>query len=123
MHEKDKAKRQRREKPVDPSKPDTKTESLSLFRQGNTIAQIAEQRKLKPATIESHLTHFISTGELQVGELLDPEKIKLIESAMQEGMALGEVKSHLGESASFGEIRMIMADRKFRTAPGVGEAS
>jgi hypothetical protein len=42
----------------------TRKQTLELFNTGMTIKEIAEQRKMKPGTIEKHLVHLLKSGEL-----------------------------------------------------------
>ena len=48
-------------------KEDTKKISLALFEQGMSIPEIAVHRNLAVVTIESHLAHFVASGELPIG--------------------------------------------------------
>ena len=68
IHEKD-PKRIRKEKSTE-VKADTKLESYKLFKEGKTIAEIAAERKLTTGTIETHLGHFVLTGDLKLEEVL-----------------------------------------------------
>ncbi len=90
---------------------DTKQLSLDLFEQGLTFAQIATQRDLVLSTIESHLTHFVSRGELAIGRLLSPEKLQAIKEKLQEmpDKKYSEIKVALGDGVSYGEIKMVQA--------------
>lgn len=46
-------------------------ETLRLFLEGKTISQIAEERNLKPSTIEGHLAELINLGRLSLEEVAD----------------------------------------------------
>ncbi len=102
-------KRVRRDRPA--KETDTKQHSFDLFRQGNTIAQIAEQRNLSPQTIEGHLAFYVQQGTLTIKQVMDISKIPAIQKALEQagGIALAPVKELLGDDYSFGEIRMAMA--------------
>lgn len=93
---------------------DTKRETLALFRQGMTVPDIAEARRLSAGTIESHLAFFVSIGELALGEMVSPEKSSLIREAIRKhgAFSLSMLKSSLGDSATYGEIRAVVASRK-----------
>lgn len=94
-----------------PAKPDTKSISYALFREGKTIPEIAESRGFVKTTIESHLAHYVSFGELAIEEVLDLAKIRVIEQCLldhPEGL-MAEVKTALGEEYSYGEIRLVQA--------------
>jgi len=99
-------------------KTDTKELSYQLYKEGNSIAVIAEQRKLAISTIESHLTHYISIGTIPVEELVADGKLKRIQHALQNHKeeALAPLKTILGDDISFGEIRMVVAANKYKIA-------
>ena len=86
---------------------DTKKASLDLFKSGKTIEEIASERGFTPATIEVHLIHFIETGELDIFQVYQPEKIDTIASYLTENKkaTLGEVKNALDENITYAEIR------------------
>lgn len=96
----------------DASGKDTFQMSLELFRSGKTIVEIAEERKLAITTIEGHLSRFIPTGEVELEEIVSPEKIEVIRDAMikfNDAGALSPVKEFLGDGYSYGEIRAVIA--------------
>ncbi len=96
-------------------KTDTKEETLTLYRQGKTINEIAAGRSLTPTTIEGHLAHYVQVGIIPVGELVSREKFVLIEPAVQafEGGSITPLKQQLGDDISFGEIRLVLAWKEF----------
>jgi uncharacterized protein YpbB len=90
-------------------KGDTRKVSFDLFREGNSVSQIAAIRKLSNSTIENHLALYVSTGEIPVSELVSQELIELI-SVHFEGdpeLKMGPVKEQLGEKASWSDIRFV----------------
>lgn len=92
---------------------DTYTISLKMFRDGASIADIAEERDLSPNTIETHLVKFIPTGEVKLTEIVPEEKIERIKNAIIEldaGQGIAPVKELLGEEYTYGEIRAVVAD-------------
>lgn len=94
-----------------PQKGDTNRATLRLYKDGNTIEQIAIQRNLTRSTIESHLASFIPTGEIDVKELVPSHKIAPILTAIRStgGSSLGILKSQLGENYTFAEIKAVIA--------------
>jgi len=91
---------------------DTKKASIHLFQLGRTIAEIAAERNLSASTIETHLAHFVLTGELNVHEIVPKEKIQPIMDAIEKNKSLLElapVKLQLGDEYSYGEIRAVMS--------------
>jgi ATP-dependent DNA helicase RecQ len=85
--------------------------SFDLYKQGKSITKIAEERKLSKQTIESHLSYFVSEGELPVDELVSKIKQQLITDAAEVyGVAsLKTLKENLPEDVSYGDIRMVLA--------------
>ncbi|MCK9404134.1 MAG: DNA helicase RecQ [Chitinophagaceae bacterium] len=90
---------------------DTKKVSYNMYRAGNTIAEIAESRQLAHTTIETHLSYFVSTGEIGIHEFVPADKQELIERAIAKYGRLGmkQLKDNLPEEISYGEIRMVAA--------------
>lgn len=96
------------------AKPNTKQETLRLFKEGKTITEIAAIRKLTNGTIENHLTQYIETGELLIETLLPAKKIDTILLLLNEGAAsLTSIKEKAGSDASFGEIRWVLAHKEY----------
>lgn len=63
---------------------DTVSETLLLFRSGLDINAIAEQRKLNPTTIYTHLASCIEQGEIKLDEVikLEQQEINIIHEAL-----------------------------------------
>jgi hypothetical protein len=95
-------------------KTDSKQQSLDLLKQGLSPVQIAEKRGLAVSTIEGHLTHFVATGALPIGNIVDNEKRSSIELLLNGSpeKKLGELKRELGPGYSYGEIKLVMAHLK-----------
>jgi ATP-dependent DNA helicase RecQ len=95
----------------------TQEQTFKLFSEGNTVAQIAEHRKLMPSTIESHLAFFVSIGRLRPEQLMDSRKIAKIRDTVQRlGMeSLSAVRENLGEHYSYAEIRYVIAHMDFES--------
>jgi hypothetical protein len=93
---------------------DSNKMSLQLFREGRTIAEIAEQRGLTVSTIEGHLATFIFSGEVDVKELVAAAKVEAILEVVRElGPAqLGPIRGRLGDAYSFAEIRAVVNHHK-----------
>ncbi len=89
----------------------TKDITLDLFKTGLTIPEIAKTRSLVHSTIEGHLTFFVSTGEVEVSELLPKEKIARIKQAFEKtpDTPFGDIKKSLGNNYSYGEIKLVQA--------------
>ena len=92
-------------------KGETRLTSFRLYKQGRTVDEIAMERKLTRQTIEGHLTYYVFSGDIDIGELVRPEKIALIEPEIRDlsGKSVTPVKEKLGDNISYGEIRLVMA--------------
>jgi len=109
-----------KEKPV---KGQSQRESLTLFRNGVKIDEIAKMRNLTEGTIGGHLAMFVRTGELDIHELLTEESVGIITTVLKEmeGTSLTSIKEKLGDRYSFSEIRavinhrLLMEDREVNT--------
>lgn len=104
-----KAKRQRKE--TKGTKTDTKAESFRLYREGKTLSEIAQDRKLTLQTIEGHLASYVQSGDIKIEELVSREKIVLIEPLVKNftGGSVTPIKERLGSDVSYGEIRLVLA--------------
>lgn len=102
-------------------KQDTKEISYEMLKQGLSVAQIAEQRGLSATTISAHLTHFITTGRLDVAFVLDEKKHEEIKRAIEEAGTdkLSPLKAILGENYSFEEIKYAVADYLYKQSENV----
>lgn len=91
-------------------KQETKKISFDLFRKGNTIVQIAEERSLSISTIEGHLAHFVRSGDIPVNEFVTKEKTDLIAGCFEgtDDFKLEPVKAALGDKVSWSDIRFVM---------------
>jgi hypothetical protein len=101
----------------------TRTQTLRLFQEGKTAAQIAEIRGLHIGTIENHLAFYVQKGTIKINELLNSDKIETISSVVDQVGAtkLTPVKEALGENYSFGEIKYVIAHIESMKAQEVGE--
>jgi ATP-dependent DNA helicase RecQ len=93
------------------NKVDTKAESFRLYKKGKRVEEIASERNLTQQTIEGHLAHYVSGGEIDINELVSQEKILLIEPIVKtfSGKSLTPIKEKLGREISFGEIKLVIA--------------
>lgn len=93
-------------------KGDSQRISLQMFKEGYSIAKIAEERGLVVGTVESHLISFIADGEVDVKELVPVEKLNAIMAVLNIGdgeVTATQVRETLGENFTFGEIRAVMS--------------
>ncbi len=88
----------------------TRQQTLEMYRQGMSVADIAKERGFQPSTIESHLADLIDAGEdIDVDSLIPPGQFAVIADALRRigSDMLGPVKSELGEEYSYGAIRLV----------------
>ncbi len=107
-------KREEKEKKPQKEKGQTYKTSLSLFREGMKIPEIASVRQLAESTIESHLARFVSTGELDVNEIIDEKTIRAIsEHFLKHGdTGLNEAREALSNTYTFSQLRLVRESLK-----------
>jgi len=90
-------------------KVNTKKISFDLYKEGKSVTEIADERKLSATTIESHLAYYVGKGEIPVNTFVSQEKADLIASHFEgsEDLKLGPVKEALGEQVTWSEIRFV----------------
>ena len=83
--------------------------SFTMFKEGNSIEEIAQIRNLSSATIEGHLAEYVKNNLLDIKMLMQEKKINVIREFILENPTLKnkELKDALGEEYSYGEIRMV----------------
>ena len=96
-------------------KGETKKISRDLFKEGKTVAQIAEERSLSIGTIETHLAYYVGTGEISVSKFVPQDKIELISSYFKgvDDFIMGPVKETLGDKVTWSEIRFVVSHLMF----------
>ena len=117
IHTKEKRKIIKEEKDkIKKNKVDTKEVSYNLFREGNSVDEIAKERNFTPQTIEGHLCKYISNGKIVITELITPEKASTIIKSLEKVdkvMSITQIKTELGDAFSYGELKMVMAHVDF----------
>jgi hypothetical protein len=83
--------------------------SFKMFKEGNSIEEIAQFRNLSISTIEGHLAEYVKNDLLDINILMEEKKINIIREFILENPLLKnkELKDALGEEYSYGEIRMV----------------
>ncbi|PHS66724.1 MAG: helicase [Flavobacterium sp.] len=91
-------------------KEDTKLLSLKMFKEGKSISEIATLRGFVSGTIEGHLASFISTGEMDIYDLISEEKFLKIQNKIKELKyeGLTDLRTQLKDAYSFSELRMVV---------------
>jgi len=89
----------------------TQRESFDMYKAGIGITEIANMRKLSPMTVEGHLCSFIQSGEMEVTDLVDQQKIPKIKEAVESygGDRLAPLKEVLGDDYSYTEIKAVVS--------------
>jgi ATP-dependent exoDNAse (exonuclease V) alpha subunit len=99
-------------RPAGRARGDTRRKSFELFERGLSAAEIAKERGVTVGTVESHLVPYVAEGRIDLRQLVSPEKEMQIRKNMEEagqGVTLSAIKSRLGDSVSWSEIRFVMA--------------
>ena len=97
-------------KPAAMRSSDTKLASLNLYRSGKTVAEIAAERGFTVSTIETHLSYFVQSGEMNISEIVTEDKLPTIKDAIEKYGAdrLAPLKELLGHDFSYGEIKAVI---------------
>jgi len=98
------------ERTLTPRSSNTRRASLELYKKDKTIAEIAAERGLNVSTVESHLSSFVESGELDVLEMVPSDKIPAIQEAVESYGAerLAPLKEILGPDFTYGEIKAVL---------------
>jgi ATP-dependent DNA helicase RecQ len=91
--------------------------SLRLLREGRSLDQIAESRKMTPSTVEGHVADAIEAGEdINLDVLVSPAKQQAIAEAIAEvgDELLRTVLEHLGGGYTYAEIKFVRAALRAR---------
>jgi ATP-dependent DNA helicase RecQ len=107
-------KRQRKKKAdageEDIPKQNTRQVTYEWWKSGKTVAEIAAERKLQPATIETHLMGYVLNGLVPRQVLISDdvfEKAAAIVKDLQT-TSMGPVKEIMADEISFGQIRLVL---------------
>ena len=91
-------------------KENTKLTSLKMFKGGLSMAEIATQRELVIGTIEFHLASYITTGEIDMYDLITEERFlelkKQVKSLKFENLT--DLKNKLKDTYSYFELRIVI---------------
>jgi uncharacterized protein YpbB len=91
-------------------KKSTKQITYELFKSGLSVKEIAAERSLTITTIEGHLSSYISTGDVNILELIPKKTYKKLRKEIEETefKSLTELKEKIAKSYSFSEIKMAL---------------
>jgi len=103
--------KEKRLKPKNTTKTDTKLLSLELYQMKKSIEEVAKERQLTVGTVEGHLSYFIGTGNLDIKEFVSVEKQQLITEDIKIHGSLSHktLIENLPENISYGQIKMVLA--------------
>ncbi len=87
--------------------------TLEAFREGKSLVAIAQERGLKPATIEQHLLTLVKTGDLAPDEVLPASQLNPVLEVMRQvgvGLPLSVYKGLLPRETSYMAIHLALAE-------------
>lgn len=99
-----------------PQKGDSHRISLTMFREGKTVKDIAGERNLAVTTVEGHLVSFILTGELPVNEIVPEKKVAYMSPVLenkQSSHTLKELRELLPAECSYMDIKAVLNHLKY----------
>jgi len=102
-------------------KGETRKMSYKMFKDGLTIPEIAKKRGLVNGTIESHLAVFVTSGDLEIADLMPKKKYLELKKIMEASKfeSLSELKSKIDEKFTYGEMRMVGREIEFGKVLGI----
>ncbi|MSQ78830.1 MAG: hypothetical protein EXR21_04025 [Flavobacteriaceae bacterium] len=91
-------------------------ETLTLYKAGMKIPEIALTRGFAESTIEGHLAQFVGTGEVDVFDFITTEQLLKIKQAADQTEQLGTspVKAKLNDETTHSQIRMAINYLKWK---------
>ncbi len=94
---------------IKPPKGSTKEITFDMFTSGKDILEIATARALTEGTIVGHLGHYVALGELDLFKIMDPAKIKALETFFAENpnLTFSESKAKLPEEYSYQDMKLV----------------
>lgn len=98
-------------KPKAGDKKSTFEETFDLWKQQKSIKEISEIRKLTPQTINGHFVKLIEKDQVQLAEVLSPERITALAEIFIgfTGDSVGSLKEQYGENFTWDELKMYKA--------------
>ena len=106
----EKPKKGKEEKPKK-AKVDTKAETLKMYREGMSVKDIAAARSLTSGTIESHLAHYVGTGELNINDFVSTSHQVIIRGIIRsfgiKAHTISDIKNALPPDYTYAEIKMV----------------
>ncbi len=93
-----------------PPKGATQALTISMYKNGGSIEEIAKERELAKSTIEGHLSLGVSTGELDIMLFMKNEKLNNAVAYFEktEDKSFTIAMNKLNNNYSYGELRMVL---------------
>jgi hypothetical protein len=84
--------------------------SLKLYQDGKSIFEIAKERALAQTTVFGHLVKFVSSGEVQLHDLITEEHYKELIAILPKLTfeSLTDLKQQVDEKYSFNDLRVVL---------------
>ncbi len=89
----------------------TKQISYELFKSGLSVKDIAKERSLTSGTIENHLANYITSGDIDVLELIELKRYKKIRNEIEaagEVKGLTALKEKVDVNITYMELKMVL---------------
>ena len=104
-------KSRKKEKDKEKTKKSTYEITLELFKEGKNISSIASERVMSVVTIYSHITRLIQTGDIEISQVMEKEKLKALENAFEDynEQSLTPLKEQVGDAFSWEELKLYRA--------------
>ena len=85
--------------------------TYDLWKESQSIKEIAKKRKLTETTIYGHLAKLIQSEKITIEEILSPEKLKQLEVLFKyfKGESLAELKETVGDKFSWEDLKLYKA--------------
>jgi hypothetical protein len=101
-------------KPLKPEKGESRRISLQLFKEGKSIADIAAERGFSVSTIEGHLATFVSTGEVDVLDLVDITTLNALNTLLETepDVVFSVIRNKIGNSISYAAVKAVVNYRE-----------
>lgn len=89
----------------------THEQTFTLFKEGNSIEEIARIRQLSPQTINNHFVHLIKAEKVELSQLMEEKRIQELSSLFEDydGTSLAPLKEKLGNKVTWDELKLYQA--------------
>lgn len=101
------------EKKKKSAKGDTFAQSWALYRSGKSVDAIAEERQLKPSTIDTHICKGVQQGVIPIEQYVSVEgiaEIIALSNKSSDDLPIGAMHKMLNERYSFNQIRAVLSN-------------